>query len=156
MLPQNRDGDVSAHSTYLVSRNFQTFSGLRRTAARHMLTLLMNLVPILEHGLQRRTATRYKLRLPVIFYWDEGEEHTGAGFTIDVALDGALISSSKCPPVGASVRIEVLIPSPGQSDEELRIECIGKVTRVVEQVGCRLFGVHGSFDDDHLTRRAFE
>jgi len=110
----------------------------------------------IETGLHRRSAARYKLRLPVIFYWDNGEEHAGAGFTIDVALDGALISTSKCPPVGASVRIEVLIPSPNRSDEELRIECIGIVTRVVEQFGFRLFGVHGSFDDDHLTRRAIE
>jgi hypothetical protein len=108
---------------------------------------------IFEKNLQRRSAVRYNLRLPVIFYWQDGEEHAGAGFTVDVALDGALISSSNCPPLGAPVRIEVLIPSPNQSHEELRVECIGKVTRVVEQFGCGLFGVHGSFDDDHLTRR---
>jgi PilZ domain len=115
----------------------------------------MSLGPTLERGLQRRQAVRYKLRLPVIFYWDDGEEHSGAGFTNDVALDGALISSNKCPPIGSSVRIEVLIPSPDHSDEELTVECVGTVTRVVEQFGCRFFGVRGSFDDDHLTRRVF-
>jgi hypothetical protein len=72
------------------------------------------------------------------------------GFTNDIALDGALIFSSKCPPVGVSVRIEVLIPSPGEFDEELRIECVGTVVRVAEQAGC--FGVSGFFDDEHLTR----
>jgi hypothetical protein len=121
-----------------------------------MLTLLMKLGPTLERGLQRRSAVRYKLRLPVIFYWDDGEEHSGAGFTSDVALDRALISSNRCPPIGASVRIEVLIPSPEQNGEELKIECTGTVTRVVEQFGYRFFGVRGSFDDDHLTRRVFE
>lgn len=109
---------------------------------------------ILEFRLQRRAAVRYKLRLPVLFHWNDGKEHTEGGFTIDVALDGALILSSKCPPVGSDVRIVVLIPSPDQSGEELRIECIGKVTRLVEQPGCSAFGVHGMFDDDHLTRQA--
>ena len=55
-------------------------------------------------------------------------EHTEGGFTTDVALDGALILSSKCPPIGVDIRIEVLIPSPDQSAEEIRIECMGKVT----------------------------
>jgi PilZ domain len=116
----------------------------------------MNLGPILERSLQRRAAVRYKLRLPVIFHWNDGTEHTGAGFTSDVALDGALILSSRCPSVGSDVRIEVLIPSPDRSGEELRIECIGRVTRVVEQPGCNAFGVQGMFDDDHLTGHVLE
>ncbi len=95
---------------------------------------------------------RYRLRLPVIFHWNDGTEQTGGGFTTDVALDGALILSSRCPPVGADVRIEVLIPSPDQRAEEIRIECMGKVTRVAEQPGSGYFGVRGIFSDDQLTR----
>jgi len=109
----------------------------------------MHLFLVNEVTLQRRAAVRYKLRLPVIYHWSDGAEHTEGGFTNDIALDGALIFSAKCPPEGASIRIEVLVPSPDQSGDELRIECIGKVTRVAEQAGC--FGVHGTFDDDHLT-----
>ena len=60
----------------------------------------------------RRSAVRYKLQLPVIFHWNEGGECTGGGFTSDVALDGALINSSTCPPVGTDVLIEVLLLSP--------------------------------------------
>ena len=101
---------------------------------------------------ERRAAVRYRLRLPVIFHWEDGREHTEGGFTSDIALDGALILSSRCPPVGADVRIEVLIPSPDHSTEEIRIECIGKVTRVWEQLGSAYFGVHGMFNDDKLTR----
>jgi hypothetical protein len=95
---------------------------------------------------------RYRLRLPVIFHWYDGMEHIEGGFTTDVALDGALILSSRCPPVGADVRIEVLIPSPDQSAEEIRIECVGKVTRVADHLGSIFFGVRGMFNDDHLTR----
>ena len=109
--------------------------------------------PILECGLQRRAAVRYRLRLPVIFHWNDGIERTEGGFTSDVSLDGALILSSKCPPVGTAVRIEILFPAPDQSGEELRIECIGKVTRIVDQPRGSAFGVHGMFDDDHLTRQ---
>jgi hypothetical protein len=107
----------------------------------------------LERTLHRRTALRYKLQLPVIFHWNDGTERTAGGFTSDVALDGALILSSDCPPIGSDVRIEILLLSPDQSGEELRIECLGKVTRTVEHPGGRAFGVHGIFDDDHLTRR---
>jgi PilZ domain len=102
---------------------------------------------------QRRNAARYKLQLPVIFHWNDGAEHTEGGFTSDVALDGTMILSSRCPPIGSQVRIELLIPSPDKSGEELRVECLGKVTRVVDEPGCSAFGVHGTFDDDHLTRQ---
>jgi hypothetical protein len=110
-------------------------------------------VHVFERKLQRRAAVRYKLQLPVIFHWNDGTRHTAGGFTTDVALDGALILSSECPPIGSDVRIEVLIPSPDQSGVELRIECVGKVTRALDQPGLRAFGVHGIFDDDHLTRQ---
>jgi hypothetical protein len=106
------------------------------------------LVP--ERTVRQRSAVRYKLHLPVIFYWNDGIEHTAGGFTSNVALDGALILSRTCPPVGSYVRIEVLIPSPDRSGEELLIECTGKVTRVADRPGCAAFGVQGKFDDDHL------
>ena len=107
---------------------------------------------ILDHKLCQRSAVRYKLRLPVIFRWTDGYERTGAGFTSDVALDGALIVSSSCPQMGVEVFIEILLPSPDGGGQEFRIECIGKVTRISRQPGYTAFGVHGTFDDDHLTR----
>ena len=99
----------------------------------------------------RRSAARYKLQLPVIFHWNEGGDRTGGGFTSDVALDGALINSSMCPPVGSDVQIEVLILSPVWGGVEMRIQCAGKVTRVMDQGDMMSFGVRGDFDDDHLT-----
>jgi len=101
----------------------------------------------------RRTAVRYRLSLPVIFCWNDGDEHTEGGFTLDVALDGVFIRSTKYPPLGADVRIEVLIPSPYQSGEELGIHCVGKVTRVLDMGRLTGFGVQGGFDDDHLIRK---
>jgi len=104
-------------------------------------------------GQRRRAAVRYSLRLPVIFRWsDETGDHTEGGFTRDVALDGVFIVSSKCPPIGSDVRIEVLFPSPNEGNGEMRIECIGKVMRAVNNSTCTGFGVWGQFDDDHLTQ----
>jgi len=113
----------------------------------------MHLLLVTERKLQRRTAVRYKLQLPVIFYWNDGVEHTAGGFTCDVALNGALIQSAVCPPIGCDVRIEVLIPSPDLRKEQLRIQCSGKVTRALSYSGGGSFGVRGYFDDDHITRQ---
>jgi hypothetical protein len=106
-----------------------------------------------EHSPQRRSSARYKLHLPVIFHWNDGGEFTEGGFTYDVALDGALISSTRCPPIGCDIRIEVLIPSPGKSNEQLRIQCVGKVTRTANQGEGSSFGVRGVFDDDNIVRQ---
>lgn len=102
---------------------------------------------------QRRAAVRYKLHLPVIFHWYDGGDHTEGGFTCDVALDGAFIRSKNVPPVGSGIRIEVLIPSPYETGDEVRIHCVGKVTRVVNQGRFSGFGVVGDFDDDDLTQQ---
>jgi hypothetical protein len=105
----------------------------------------------------QRAAVRYQLRLPVIFHWSDeatGRDHTEGGFTRDIAVDGAFIMSNRCPAVGAEVRIEILFPSPDEPCGELRIDCVGKVTRVEnEQSGRGGFGVYGTFDDDHLARQ---
>jgi len=104
-------------------------------------------------GQRRRAAVRYSLRLPVIFRWrDETGDHTEGGFTRDVALDGAFIVSSNCPPIGCDVRIEVLFPSPYGPSGVLRIECAGKVMRVESNSECNGFGVHGQFDDDDFAQ----
>lgn len=121
---------------------------------RYRPTLRLPMSTTLVRDINRRTAVRYRLRLPVIFHWNDGVEHTEGGFTNDVALDGALIVSSRCPPIGADVRIEVLIPAPHESEEEIRIECVGKVMRVREtRAGTSTFGVHGLFSDEQLTQK---
>jgi PilZ domain-containing protein len=134
------------------SADFQTIGFLFRAGRHRKVTPRMNIGQMRETGLQRRTAVRYKLRLPVIFHWNDGVDHTSGGFTSDVALDGALIVSCDCPPVGSEVRVEVLLPSPEMENEELRIGCSGKVIHALEKSGFSAFGFHGMFQDDQLTR----
>jgi hypothetical protein len=108
---------------------------------------------VIEREHERRTAIRYRLRLPVIFHWNDGGEFTEGGFTYDLAIDGALICSTKCPPVGCDVRIEVLVPSPDNENEQLRVQCLGKVTRSFNDGSHTSFGVRGLFDDDNIIRK---
>jgi PilZ domain len=115
----------------------------------------MRNLSIVNSRYQRRSAVRYRLSLPVIFHWTDGGEFTEGGFTYDIALDGALICSTQCPPVGSAVRIEVLIPSPDQSSEPLRIQCTGTVTRIVSEGDRSSFGVSGSFSDDNIVSQIY-
>ncbi len=133
------------------SLHFQTLNRLRHFAFRFSLHSLMSRISILDCRMQRRNAVRYRLQLPVIFHWQDSKEHTDGGFTKDVGLDGALILSRECPPVGAVVRLELLIPCPVRNGEEVRLECIGTVTRVADEQGRHFFGVKGFFEDNHLS-----
>jgi len=110
----------------------------------------MGRTQVLDDTLQRRAAVRYKLRLPVIFHWNDGIEHTSGGFTSEVALNGALIVSRECPPVGSDVRLEVLLPSPEADNEELRIDCSGTVVHTCTRSGYSAFGFHGTFKDEQV------
>ena len=74
----------------------QQFSNVRPLVERLEYSysdLSMDPGPSPEH----RNAMRYRLRLPVIFHWDDGADHTEGGFTRDVALDGALIQKGDPP-----------------------------------------------------------
>jgi PilZ domain len=109
-----------------------------------------------ETRLQRRSSVRYKLRLPVIFHWNDGVEHTSGGFTSDLALDGALILSSDCPPLGSEVQVEVLFPSPEKENEEVRIGSSGRVIHLSRCSGVCAFGFHGVFQENQLTHQVLQ
>lgn len=93
---------------------------------------------------------RFALRLPVIFRWGDDMNYVDAGFTKDIGRDEAFVVSGTCPPIGAHVRIEVLVPSPDFLPTALRIECIGKVTHVVREDGLSGFLFHGRFYDGNI------
>lgn len=132
------------------SAYFQTFGFLWRLPPHRNVNSRMNARHTDGVIVQRRAAVRYKLCLPVIFHWNDGEERTGAGFTSDLALDGALIRSNALPPVGSEVHLEVLFPSPEAENEGLCIGCSGKVVHQLQIAGVSAFGFHGMFQDDQL------
>ena len=118
------------------------------------ITIVMELLPVTERTNLRIGAMRYLLRLPAIFRWHEGTERTGAGFTFDVAVDGAIIQSSTRPPIGCEIYIEVLIPSPVVRRDYLHLKCSGKVSGWTESDGCSLFSITGLFEYDSLNQQS--
>jgi hypothetical protein len=146
-------GPLALAALPIHSIEFKDFGSLSRLGDALTLTSHMPSLSLIETSTQRRSAVRYRLHLPVIFHWNEGTECTEGGFTYDVAVNGALISSTRCPPIGSDIRIEVLVPSPADRNEQLRIQCVGKVTRAVNDANGCSFGVRGIFDDDHIVRQ---
>jgi len=110
---------------------------------------------VVRGGHQRRAAVRQTHRFPVIFHWNDGVDKSETGFTYDVATNGVLILSNKLPPVNCTVRVEMFTYPSDLSGEKMRIECFGKVTRVVEHSEGSGFGVQGAFDYEHLGQKAF-
>ena len=108
---------------------------------------MKSLLVITDYKKPHKAAVSYPCQLPVIFNWQEKGQHNGAGFTCDVSLEGALIHSPVSPPVGSDVLIQILIPSPDRFGKQLRVQCTGKVNRVVRRSGGFSFGVKGCFED---------
>lgn len=109
---------------------------------------MKSLLVITDYKKPRKSAVRYRCQLPVIFNWHEEGRQNGAGFTSDVSLEGALIQSPVSPPVGCEVFVQILVPSPNEDGTQLRVQCTGKVHRVVRQSDGYSFGVRGSFEDE--------
>ena len=72
---------------------------------------------------EKRTVRRYRLSLPAIFSWVDGEKHTCGGFTRDVSTKGAFVFCSEPVPGDAVVEIEILLPASG---EVPRLICTGR------------------------------
>ena len=101
-----------------------------------------------------RAATRYKLQLPIRYYWtDRGVEYSETGHTSNISANGVLIVGTKLPPLHCELRIEVLSSAAQENSKQVRTEFAGKVARIVEREGNPGFGVHGIFDYKQLTEK---
>ena len=63
---------------------------------------------------EKRRVCRYRLSLPALLSWVDGENHTCVGFTRDVSAKGAFVLCSKSVPPNAMVEIEILLPTSGE------------------------------------------
>jgi hypothetical protein len=80
--------------------------------------------------MERRGATRYQLRLAVTYSWkDENEEvHGSEGQTRDLNGRSIYVQSGLIPPIGAHVKMHVLLPQLAKRPAELHAE--GRVVRI--------------------------
>jgi hypothetical protein len=83
--------------------------------------------------MELRNRVRYRLSADAVFAW-EGAQHDrflGEGLTRDISLAGAFIFTLTCPPVGATVQLDVLLsPTTSAPGKSVRIKTEAKVVRV--------------------------
>jgi PilZ domain len=62
---------------------------------------------------ERRSAVRYRLQIPVLFYWENAQGHRfqGEGITRDISEVGAYVLSAASPPLKSKVELEVMFPT---------------------------------------------
>jgi hypothetical protein len=82
-------------------------------------------------GVDRRTALRYPLRLPVVFSWqDEAGHNQGSeGYCRDLGSRGIYIHSEQVPPLGVAIEMDVFLPRLQHSARASEIHAIGRVVR---------------------------
>src|ERR1700693_935556 len=92
--------------------------------------------------MELRNRIRYRLSADAVFAW-EGAQHDrllGAGLTRDISLMGAFVFTLTCPPVGATVHLDVfLVPTTGASRKTVRIKTEATVIRVEHSAGSEGF-----------------
>lgn len=94
---------------------------------------------------ERRKASRYRLRLPVLFSWTQGEQfHTEGGFTRDVSANGLFVTSSVAPPARAAIKLELILPAIGQTAENA-MRATGSVVRRFASSQPRGFAIAADF-----------
>jgi hypothetical protein len=86
---------------------------------------------------ERRKDIRFLLRVPVTFKWNDEQAwpHEGSGFSRDISTAGIFVMAEICPPLGAAVEVEVLLPSLRDDAPGLRLNAPGIVLRVIETEG---------------------
>ena len=103
--------------------------------------------PVIGEAVQRRTAIRYRMRVPVLFNWDdeEGTRRQNAGFTRDICTHGLFVYCSECPPIGIVLNLSVVLPPFGESDCEVHLNAEGTVIRTERKGDSSGFAVASEF-----------
>jgi hypothetical protein len=84
--------------------------------------------------MERRTNIRYRLSANAIFMW-KGAGHArlrAEGITRDISPLGAFVLASSCPPVDATIQVEIFLflPTTQGSGPKLRIRTEAQVLRI--------------------------
>ncbi len=90
----------------------------------------MNAQPV---AMELRNRVRYRLSAAAVFFWEGPQRNRlqAEGVTRDVSLSGAFIYTRTCPPVGATLELEIFLSTaPGSGKKTVRIKTEAKVIRV--------------------------
>jgi hypothetical protein len=81
---------------------------------------------------EARKFMRYPIQERVSFWWkdENGNRRQDEGTSRDVSVKGIFVFALRCPPVGAEVRLRILILAPLDAPRILNMEFNGRVLRV--------------------------
>jgi hypothetical protein len=81
---------------------------------------------------QPRKHNRYRLGVPVVFFWRDAPEtpHEGIGLTRDLSVSGAFVLTTSPPPLEADIKLKAFLPRGRSAIPPLRIHGQGQVVRV--------------------------
>ncbi len=108
------------------------------------------------HSVERRNFRRFSLLLPVLFRWTDSSEHYDVGQGANVGLGGIFIFTAKCPPVGTPVEVEFSVPAFDRMSREVRLRCLGQVSRLEACGQVSGFAVTGRIEGEDQHERLEE
>jgi PilZ domain len=82
-------------------------------------------------SMELRNRVRYRLSADAVFAWDGPSQLLqGEGITRDISVAGAFIFTRTCPPVGATLDLEIFLSSTPARGRKVQIKTVAKVIRV--------------------------
>lgn len=105
--------------------------------------------------IERRTRSRFRLVLPVVFHWSDGTERSGVGYCRNIGLGGFFIVAGDCPRVDTKMRIDVVVPAFDLEPKEILFRHTGRVVRIQACENLLGFAVAGQFEDDNAIQARF-
>ena len=98
--------------------------------------------------MERRKVVRFRLNAPAIFRWKDqsGTKQEEMGRTLDISTSGIFVTCQTAPPVSAAVSLEIRVPPLERNTlQQLRLEAMGRVVRLVEAGPNSGFAAKGQF-----------
>lgn len=88
-----------------------------------------------EREVERRKASRYGLRLPVLFSWENAQSKRAGGLTRDISTSGVYVLCEKnyCPAQGDTVTVKLILPSIADVEAQgMKLKSKGQVVRTAD------------------------
>jgi hypothetical protein len=107
-----------------------------------------------------RQNKRYRLKASVAFSWEllDGDSIQGEGHTRDISPAGVFVLTGFRPPLGASVKLEVVLPSLREEHSGASLRTYGHVVRA-EEIGFAVvadMGFRMQFAESGASRQSFD
>jgi hypothetical protein len=95
-------------------------------------------------SIELRNRVRYRLSADAAFAWEGAQQSRllGGGITRDISVAGAFVFTATCPPVGATIELDVFLsPAIGSAKKGVRIKTEATVIRIEHYPGAEGFAV---------------